>query len=63
MKPKTQKIASAVVGVVGLALLAMMITVESEPGALPLALLLLAGIGYAGGRWREKSAARKRSAT
>ena len=56
MQPKVQKRASAVIGAIGLALLVMMVTVESEPGAIPLALLLIAGIGYFTGVLRERSA-------
>lgn len=55
MTPKVQKAVSAAIGVIGLALLVMMVTVESEPGAIPLALLLIAAIGYVTGRRRERS--------
>ena len=54
MHPRTQKILSLVTGGVGLALLVMMVTVESEPGALPLVVLLIAAVGYITGRMREK---------
>jgi hypothetical protein len=54
MEPKTQKVASLAIGAVGLVLLVTMITVESEPGALPLALLLFAAVGYTTGRMRER---------
>lgn len=57
MQPKTQKTVSVVLGVLGLGLLVMMITVEGEPGAIPLALLLIAAVGYVTGRRREKSSA------
>ncbi len=46
MKAKTQKFVSAIVGIIGLALLAMMVVVESEPGLIPLLLVLLGAIGY-----------------
>lgn len=55
MKPKVQKNASTVVGAIGLALLAMMVTTEGEPGAIPLALVLLGAVGYITGRMRERS--------
>jgi hypothetical protein len=55
MSPKVQKMASTVIGIVGLALVAMMVVVEDEPGALPLALLLIGVIGYITGRWRERA--------
>jgi hypothetical protein len=44
----------------GLALLAMMVVTEGEPGALPLLLVLLGGGGYAVERYR--SARRRRAA-
>jgi hypothetical protein len=53
MEPRTQKVVSLAIGAVGLVLLIMMITVEGEPGALPLALLLIAAVGYITGRMRE----------
>ena len=55
MQPKAQKTVSAVIGAIGLALLVMMITTEGEPGAIPLALILLSAIGYVTGRMRERS--------
>jgi preprotein translocase subunit Sss1 len=55
MEPKTQKVVSLAIGGVGFVLLVMMITVESEPGAFPLALLLIAAVGYITGRRRERS--------
>ncbi len=58
MKPKVQKTVSLAVGVIGLALLIMMITMEGEPGAIPLALLLISAIGYMTGRMRERSSNR-----
>ena len=39
------RIIAAVLLVLGLALVAMMVTTEGEPGALPLALVLLGGSG------------------
>lgn len=48
------KLLSAAIGVVGLALLAMMVHVEGEPGLLPLALLLVGAIGYAAAHARAK---------
>lgn len=39
---------------IGLALLAYMVTVEGEPGALPLLLLALAGGGYVVARQRAR---------
>ena len=55
MTPKVQKTVSAVIGVIGLALLVIMITTEDEPGALPLGLILIGAIGYGTGRMRERS--------
>ena len=55
MQPKVQKTVSAVIGAIGLALLVMMVTTEGEPGAIPLALLLMGVIGYVTGRMRERS--------
>lgn len=54
VNPRTQKTASIVIGAVGLALLLMMIAVEGEFGALPLALLLIGAVGYITGRMRER---------
>lgn len=54
MTPKTQKTASLAVAALGLALLAMMVATEGEPGALPLGLVLLGAIGYGGARWRAR---------
>ena len=56
MQPKVQRMASALIGAIGLVLLVMMVTLEGEPGAMPLALLLIAAIGYFTGVLREKSA-------
>ena len=55
MSPRLQRRVSAGIGAIGLVLLVMMVTVESEPGALPLALLLIAAVGYVTGRMRERS--------
>lgn len=54
MKPRTQKVASLIIGAVGFVLLVMMVTVEGEPGALPLALLLIAAVGYITGQMRSR---------
>ena len=54
MKARVQKIVSATVGGIGLALLAMMVRVESEPGLIPLVLTLLGAIGYATAHMRER---------
>jgi hypothetical protein len=54
MPPRVQRTVAGLVGAVGLALLVMMVTTEGEPGALPLALVVI-GIGaYAHGRVRER---------
>ena len=42
MKANVQKALSVVVAAIGLALLVMMVVVEGEPGAIPLALILAA---------------------
>jgi VIT1/CCC1 family predicted Fe2+/Mn2+ transporter len=42
----TVKLVSGIVAIIGALLAAMMIYTESEPGALPLALIVLGGIGY-----------------
>ncbi len=55
MQPSILKSVSAVIGVIGLALLVLMITTEGEPGAIPLALLLISVVGYVTGRMRERS--------
>jgi hypothetical protein len=55
MPPKTQKLVSLGIGAVGLVLLLMMVVVESEPGAIPLALLLISALGYITGQMRERS--------
>jgi hypothetical protein len=43
----------------GLALVAMMVTTEGEPGALPLGLLLLGVLGWASGHWRGRRGRRR----
>ena len=55
MKARAQKIISATAGIIGLALLAMMVAVESEPGLIPLLLILLGAIGYATAHVRGKA--------
>jgi len=55
MKPKIQRAVSLGIGVIGLALVIMMITTEGELGALPLGLILLGAIGYVTGRLRDRS--------
>jgi hypothetical protein len=52
------KIVSLVVLGVGLALMAMMIVVEGEPGALPLALVVIGLVGYFVARARGRSQSR-----
>jgi MYXO-CTERM domain-containing protein len=53
----TLRVVSFLLLVVGLGLLAMMVVVEGEPGALPLALVLLGGVGLAFTRRRKAKAA------
>ena len=53
MKANVQKALSVVVAAIGLALLVMV--VEGEPGAIPLALILAGVVGYASGRRRGRS--------
>ena len=55
MKANVQKALSVVVAAIGLALLVMMVVVEGEPGASPLALILAGVVGYASGRRRGRS--------
>lgn len=50
------RVVSFIVLVIGLGLLAMMVVVEGEPGALPLALVLLGSIGLAFTRRRKARA-------
>lgn len=56
MKSQAQRIAALVLIVLGLALLVMMIIVEDEFGALPLALLAAGGIWYGRCWMRDRSA-------
>lgn len=46
-----QKILSLLILVVGLALMIMKIYADSEPGAIPLALVLVGAIWYSFARW------------
>jgi lipoprotein signal peptidase len=48
----TVKLVCGIVSIIGALLAAMMIYTESEPGALPLALIVLGGIGYVIARLR-----------
>ena len=50
MNFKVRRIASLVIGGIGIALVAMMVYTEGEPGLLPLALVLAGVIGYATAR-------------
>lgn len=50
---------SAAILVIGLALMAFMIRTESEPGALPLALVLIAGVWLVVARKRARSATKR----
>lgn len=54
MKPKTLKAIALVVAATGVALVALMVTTEGEPGALPLAMVVLGATGCAGARWRAR---------
>jgi len=60
MKPKVQKIVAATVGAIGLALMVMMITTESEPGLIPLVLVLVGAIGYVTAHVRQRLRANSR---
>jgi hypothetical protein len=51
------RVGSFVVLAIGLGLLAMMVIVEGEPGALPLALVLLGSVGLVFPRRRQGKAA------
>lgn len=55
MKARVQKIVSVTVGCIGLALVAIMVKVESEPGLIPLVLVLLGLIGYVTALMHERS--------
>jgi hypothetical protein len=57
MQVRVQKIASAIIGTIGVALLAMMVYVEGEPGAIPLLLILVGAAGYVSARMRQRSGA------
>jgi hypothetical protein len=50
-----QRVLSASVVAIGLALIVMMITREGELGALPLGLILIGGIGYLTAWMRERA--------
>ena len=53
MTPKTRKTASLMVAALGVGLVAMMVSTEGEPGALPLGLVLLGAMGWIG-RGRQR---------
>ena len=53
---KTVKLVSGIVLIIGVLLAAVMMSTESEPGALPLALILLGGIGYVTARLKSRGA-------
>ena len=55
MRGKGLKVASGVIGAIGIALLVLMITTEGELGALPLGLILLGVVGFVAGHILEKS--------
>ena len=59
MTPRLQQRLSIGLAATGLALVAMMVTTEGEPGALPLGLLLLGVVGWASGHWRGRRARRR----
>lgn len=54
MRAKMLRTVSAVIGVIGLALAAMMVASEGEPGALPLGLILVGVVGLIAGHVRGK---------
>lgn len=54
-KLKVHALLAALTGVIGALLVVYMITVEGEPGALPLLLIVLGGGGYAITRTRMRS--------
>lgn len=58
-KLKAQRVAAGFVFGVGVALMAMMITTESEPGLVPLVLVLVGGIGLAVTHLRIRSQHRR----
>jgi len=55
MTPKVHRAVSIGIGVIGVALVVMMITTEGELGALPLGLIVFGVIGYITGWVRERS--------
>jgi len=55
MAIRVQKTAALLLAVLGMGLLAFMIVVEDEPGALPLALIVAGAAWYGGCRLRERS--------
>jgi hypothetical protein len=55
MKPRALKAVSATIGAIGLVLMAFMISTESEPGLIPLVLVLSGAIGYATAAMRKRS--------
>ena len=55
MKPRALKAVSATIGAIGLVLMAFMISTESEPGLIPLVLVLGGAIGYATAAMRKRS--------
>ena len=54
MSIRTQKMMWATLTGLGVGLLVFMVTVENEPGAIPLALIVIGAIGYVTARRREK---------
>lgn len=59
MRPDIQITLSTAVAALGLGLVAMMVTTEGEPGALPLALLLSGAVGYVTGRIRRRDSGQR----
>lgn len=59
MTPKTRKTASLAVAALSVALVAMMVTTEGEPGALPLGLVVAGVAGYAAAWLRGRRAGLK----
>ena len=54
MNMRTQKMMWATLAGLGAGLLVFMVTVENEPGAIPLMLILVGAIGYVMAKKREK---------
>jgi len=54
------KVLSTAIGVIGLGLLVMMVSVEGEPGLLPLMLVLVGALGHAAAQVRGRPPARFR---